>query len=584
MTQPTPVPKYPEGEPLPSIDTPVSPEYSHSEDGYEWSAYVPPIVPMPLYQLQDEVTGVVVSTSTAIEGQRTASIHAWSAGRHSREPGNMLRIKREIQLNQVSSADKLGTFVSAYGHNSLADLAEIYVDFEDISMLQAFRLFHMTQVHGGQEKSTRYQRKFQEKALIPLENILTKEQAGDAWEGIRAQYERLGGLAMQLFDQNLERTAFALTQHYEPQTKKEEKAVELRAMDCARFFFLLGQRTGMTKKATARTWSGIIAELKASEIDSDVRLAQQIQRLLAPDAVVEEALHYTAEAPTLVRHTEADTQFHENLTILGTYLREKTDFLSVIVPVGKFQGERQLNATLITGEYTVGEKMAAQYILTLYPGASLQQVLSWVETLPDNTKRELSVIMFNGHSDHEQLPQQAVTSELTYVYNAPIGISRDLNRHRSEGRFTPFPFLYGKSMNYDQMQQVLSHGYVLPYHVTHIPELKAVYEAFSHDMEYYYEQLREFVASVHAQCGDSIDYSFVVNLLPLGHMVPFIMHADPKKTHYLTRTRAKAGGQADYQYLAMESAKLTAEADPLLSGIQIPKQDILEREFFFGRK
>ena len=256
----------------------------------------------------------------------------------------------------------------------------------------------------------------------------------------------------------------------------------------------------------------------------------------------------------------------------------------VIESVGAFQGERQLGATLITSEYTIGEKMAAQYILTLYPGASLQQVLSWVGTLPHATKKELSEIMFNGHSDHEQLPQQAVTAELTYAYNAPIGISRDLNRHRSDGRFSPLPFLYGKSMNYDQMQQVLSNGYVLPYHVTHIPELRAVYEAFSHDMEYYYEQLREFVDSVHAQCGDSIDYSFVVNLLPLGHMVPFIMHADPKKIHYLTRTRAKVGGQADYQFLAMESARLTAESDPLLSGIAIPEQDILEREFFFGRK
>ncbi|WKZ29822.1 MAG: FAD-dependent thymidylate synthase [Candidatus Dojkabacteria bacterium] len=579
--------KSPNVQELTPLEVPLSPDISLDEADYEWEGYLAENgeVPVNLFQLRDKETGVTVSTTTERNAGRTASVRAWTAARHSREPGNILYIMRQVVHENVDSAGRLEKFAINYGENSIADLAEVYVDLENISMVQAMRLFHMTQVHAGQEKSTRYQIGFGKKPLVPLQNSLAREQfTPEQWDTINTEYQRLGEIALDMFHRNYDRASDALALHYSPQGTKEDKTLQMRAMDCARFFFLFGQRTGMSKKATARTWSIVIAELKASELDSDVRLGEQLQRLLAPDELTEEKLGYVAEAPSLVKHTEADTQFHENLTVLEDFLRTETDFFQAVSIATDFRGERKLGVKVVGGEYTTSEKMIAQYILTLHPNASLSQTLSWVTTLSIDQKRAIGSIIFNGHTDHEQLPQQAVTSEHMVIYYAPIGINRDFNRHRAMGRFTPLPTLYGKAMDYHQAHQILSRGYILPYHLTHIPELAEVRDQFREDMEQYYQEVYNFLETVHEACPNITDYSFLINLLPLGHATPFVMHTDPKKAHYFTRLRVKVGGQADYRYLCAQTGTAIAKSDPILSPMDIPDPDLLSREAFFGRR
>ena len=59
----------------------------------------------------------------------------------------------------------------------------------------------------------------------------------------------------------------------------------------------------MSFETSARDWSRILSELKASPLSYYHKVATQIERLLAPSREEEESLGYRAEAPGLIRHT-----------------------------------------------------------------------------------------------------------------------------------------------------------------------------------------------------------------------------------------------------------------------------------------
>ena len=110
--------------------------------------------------------------------------------------------------------------------------------------------------------------------------------------------------------------------------------------------------------------------------------------------------------------------------------------------------------------------------------------------------------------------------------------------------------------------------------------------AMEHDLLVYYAKLQEFVAQVEAQYRDTVDYSFVLNLLPLAHRVDLWMHGDPKQSLYLTKQRTRPGGHINYRMLAYEASQLLAASDPYLSALQLlpkDKPDPTNKAEFFDR-
>jgi len=100
----------------------------------------------------------------------------------------------------------------------------------------------------------------------------------------------------------------------------------------------------------------------------------------------------------------------------------------------------------------------------------------------------------------------------------------------------------------------------------------------------YYTKLQQFLEKVSAAYRGTIDYSFILNLLPLAHQVDLWMHGDPKQALYLTTQRSRPGGHINYRALAYEANRLLSAYDPYLSGIRLSKKpDPTSREEFFDR-
>src|SRR5574340_326330 len=161
---------------------------------------------------------------------------------------------------------------------------------------------------------------------------------------------------------------------------------------------------------------------------------------------------------------------------------------------------------------------------------------------------------------------------MTLVIESFLGELRDLNRHRAWGRFFSLPLIFGEPLSRETVAQMLARGFGLPLYLTEIPAFADYKSDFEQDLAAYYIRLQRFLERVATHYGDSIDYSFVLNLLPLAHRVDLWMHGDPKQALYLTAQRSRPGGHINYRALAYEATQLIARSDPYLSGMQLLKK------------
>jgi hypothetical protein len=165
-----------------------------------------------------------------------------------------------------------------------------------------------------------------------------------------------------------------------------------------------------------------------------------------------------------------------------------------------------------------------------------------------------------------------------------LGELRDLNRHRAWGRFFPLPLVFGERLSRETIVQIIARGFGLPLYLTDIPAFADYKTAFEQDLVSYYIKLQEFLGKVSAMYRDTVDYAFVLNLLPLAHQLDLWMHGDPKQAAYFTGQRSRPGGHINYRTLAYEANQLLAMNDPYLCGMRLPgKPDPMSQEEFFDR-
>jgi hypothetical protein len=273
-----------------------------------------------------------------------------------------------------------------------------------------------------------------------------------------------------------------------------------------------------------------------------------------------------------------------NLQALKLFLQEKTDF-SECIPIERCApGLVEQCVRLIPPSYTEGDRLVAASILLLWPGLDGEELLKWTRRLDIETKANISSILFAGHSNYSELPSYARTTRQTLVIEGCLGELRDFNRHRAWGRFFPLPLVFGEAMTKDTADQILARGFSLPCYLTEIPEMAPYKAAMAEDFLSYYALLQTFVSKVEAQYRDGIDYSFVLNLLPLAHRVDLWMHGDPKQALYLTKQRVRPGGHINYRVLAYEASQLLASSDPYLYALQLEdRPDPTSRAEFFDR-
>ena len=573
-------------QPLQKAKTEIHPENEYTVGTYRWFTYPADLTGLRLICIEDLTTGTITTTTIANPTKRTAAHKAWAGARQSRAAGMPWEILHEMGEKGVDPDQKLEEMFRGYGHASVGDMARLTVDFGKIPMHLCLALFNEGSLNSGQEKSTRYQAAFGRAVLHPLRLYVPESLPKEELEDLEREYQTFGIESLELFAKHRAVLLRAFEEYYQVGTTKPDRrgALTSRVLDCVRYFLLFGQWSGMSFETSARDWSRIIAELKASPLTYYQKVAAQIEKLLAPTIEEEEALDYKAEAPGLIRHTDPLFTANRNLGALKQFLQKQTDMLQSVSIYSSSPERVDQHVSLIEPLYTEGDRLAATYALLLWPGLERAQLLNWIHTQKSEIKKAMSAIIFSGHSNYDELPVFGRTTRMTFVMESFLGEIRDLNRHRAWGRFYPLPLVFGERLTKETIAQIIARGFGLPLYLTDIAAFAEHKAAFEQDLAAYYTKLQLFLEKVSASYQDTIDYGFVLNLLPLAHRVDLWMHGDPKQAAYFTAQRSRPGGHINYRSLAYEANQLLAMSDPYLSGMQLSKKpDPSSQEEFFDR-
>jgi len=570
----------------PTLKTDVPVEQELTIGSYRWFTYAPTVTGLRLICVEDLDTGAVVTTTVANPEKRVASHKAWAGARQSRAAGMPWNILHEMGERGVNPDQKLEEMFRGYGHASVGDMARLMVDMGKIPMHLCLALFNEGTINSGQEKSTRYQSTFGKAVLHPSHNYLPEDLPEDESMRLEEEYQSFGADALASFARHKAALLSAFAQYYQIDTTnpQQKSALTSRVLDCVRYFLLFGQWSGMSFETSARDWSRILAELKASPIAYYHKVGRQLEKLLAPDSSEEEVLNYRAEAPSLIRHTNPQQTTNQNLQALKQFLIEQTDLLQQVPLLKDSPRLVEQRVSMIEPEYSEGERLVASYILLLWPGLERNRLFGWLHAQDVDVKRAMSAIIFLGHTNYNELPAFARTTHMTLVIESSLGELRDLNRHRAWGRFCPLPLVFGERLTRDTLEQIMARGFTLPLYLTEVPAFVEQRAAFEQDLLAYYDKLQALIEKVSLAYGDSIDYTFALNLLPLAQQVDLWMHGDPRQALYMTTQRSRPGGHINYRMLAYEANQLLAATEPYLSAVQINKKpDPASREEFLDR-
>ncbi len=566
--------------------TEIQPEKDFIAGSNRWFTYSADVTGLRLICLEDLTTGTIATTTIANPTKRTAAHKAWAGARQSRAAGMPWEILYEMGEKGVDPDQKLEEMFRGYGHASVGDMARLAVDLGKIPMHLCLALFNEGYLNSGQEKSTRYQASFGKAVLHPIRHYVSEGLLKEDVEPLEEEYQSFGVVSLELFAKYKAVLLRAFEQYYQADTTKpaEKSALLSRVLDCVRYFLLIGQWSGMSFETSARDWSRIIAELRASPLPYYRKVAAQLEKLLAPTTEEEEILHYKAEAPGLIRHTAPLLTTNINLHTLKQFLEDKTDLLQRVPIHSGFPIRVDQRVSMIDPLNTEGDRLVAAYVLLLWPGLEREQLLNWIHTQNDETKNAISAIIFSGHTNYCEMPGFGRTTRMTLVIESFLGELRDLNRHRAWGRFFPLPLVFGERLTKNTVEQIVARGFGLPLYLTDIQAFSDYKTAYERDLVSYYVKLEKFLEKVSATYRDTIDYSFVLNLLPLAHQVDLWMHGDPKQASYFTMQRSRPGGHINYRALAYEANQLLATFDPYLSAMRLLKKpDPTSREEFFDR-
>ena len=555
-----------------------------TDDGYHWFVYPEELTGLRLVCLEDIETGVVATTTVSNPEKRTAAHKAWAGARHSRASGTPWEIMHEMGEKGVDPDKKLDDLFRGYGHASVGDMASIEASIVRCPMHLCFSLFNDSAINSGQEKSTRYQQKFGGAVLHSISNYLPERLHETELESLEGEYQEFGELSLELFAKHKERITSAFFDYYQPESKGDESSLNSRVLDCVRFFLLFGQSSGLSFETSARDWSRIIGDLKASPLPFYKKVGLQMEKLFAPTKKEEELLGYRAEAPGLIRHAEPTVTTNKNLKELRAYIEGKTDYLDTVLIRRNFRGKVEQGVGLLPDKFSEAERMVVQYMLTIWPGASRGQLLEWVREQTPESKREISKVIFADHNNYQEMSHLARTTRITLAFEGFLGEVRDWDRHRAWGRTVSLPLVFGLPIDRDTAYQILGRGFGLPFYLSEIEEFEGLGREFEEDLDLYYQKLYDFVHQMSDEFRDTIDYSFVTNLLPLAHQVSLWMHGDPKQALYMTHQRVRPGGHINYRVQAFEANQLIADSDPYLEGLRIQKRpDPRNRDEFFDR-
>jgi thymidylate synthase ThyX len=323
----------------------------------------------------------------------TPELLASVLARYSRSNEGLASILAKVDVtNPDASIDRILKFVD-YGHASIGGLTGgLAIALDGVSMWLAYKIFEIAQMADGQESSTRY-------ITMDATNLPTSEELGipadlaSRWRDIlarsfaayHAEYDRLDALGT------------AEPQRVRiPADAKPAVATRLRknyALDRARYFIPVATRTNLGLVQSSRMWAMTVKHLDSLP-QPEARAAAKLIR--------DELLK---QSPRLMRHSVAEKSYEE-------------------------QARQELAASIALGRERLSSEALADQTWVHVDRATPP----W---LPENQ----SVPEALRHRANRYGQQGVGTRRMRVTFawnNLAVAELRDLNRHRTGNRYTPF--------------------------------------------------------------------------------------------------------------------------------------------------
>lgn len=342
-----------------------------------------------------KITGLaLVPPPTAADLPRvTPELLASVLARYSRSNEGLQQILAKVDIaNPEASIDRILKFVD-YGHASIGGLTGgLAVALDDVSMWLAYKIFEIAQMADGQESSTRY-------ITMDAANLPTAEELGipadlaprwrdvmaQAFAAYHAEYARLDALATA----EPERVRC-------PADAKPAVVTRLRknyALDRARYFIPVATRTNLGLVQTSRMWATTVKHL-----DSLPHPEAKAAAKLIRDELMK-------QSPRLMRHSVAEKSYEE-------------------------QARQELATSLALGRERLSCAPLADQVWVHVDSATppwLAETQPVAEALRHRTNR------------YGQQGTATRRMRVSFAWNnMALAELRDLNRHRTGHRYTPF--------------------------------------------------------------------------------------------------------------------------------------------------
>lgn len=475
--------------------------------------------------------------------QKQPSINAYLGARYSRSADSILDIASEIIENKTNASEKLETIFSGYGHKSVGDMADLFVCIENIPLYVAMRIFYVTSVVSGQERSTRFQN-FENPEFVKMpKEICTNES-------ISGGYERIILKEMNDYRELLTPTREQLKKHFNinEENPQEMSALKARAFDTARYLLPLGINTSAAYLMSARNWSEVISQLCASDNISENEVADMLLNLLGESKL--DAKGYVREADNLIRHTDPNCCRKTSTKEILKYL-EKRISRKQINPVP----ENQLDAVTITNCPDSTESLISHYELLLNPLGSKDEF-----EFSDEDQEVIGDIIFQNHNHHNLIGNIGQSGAIKIEGFADLGVLKDLNRHRSMERYVPW---LHDEVDMDQELNRPNDECVYLCSYLDILDLDKLKKEYLSRLSETYDMIRKWRIDAKEVLPIEVVDEYTRYLTPYAHCTKYVMYGSLEDLQYVTNLRTRNGGHIAYRALTYEWLRKLSVANPI---------------------
>jgi len=343
-----------------------------------------------------KVTGLaIIPPETAKNNPKaTPELLASCLAKYSRSNEGIDNILSNIDWEDTdASVDRIFKFID-YGHASVGGLTGgIAIAVDDISMYLAYKIFEIAQLVDGQESSTRYI-VMKPESLSNPQDIGIPEELREEWSSVLAESFEIYETLFKELDEVATNDPESVRIPSELPEKVKSRMLKNYALDRARYFIPLATKTSAAYIMTARVWADTLKQLESVPLPEAKEVAVKIREEL------------NKFAPRLIKHSYADAAsiYHaeSELGISTNYIKKNGVSVDNIEDKGYCKLEEDLPSFLLD-EAPLEDAFTSKKNRYSKVGASVRR---------RNVRFALN--------------------------NIAVAELRDLNRHRSGHRFTPF--------------------------------------------------------------------------------------------------------------------------------------------------